>query len=426
MKQYILSIFILLLSVSSLLSQPAGYCGWDDLYQQNLERIPGLDLKTAEMEELTRQLIRERASQTQPRNGEIITIPVVVHLVFKDESHDISDLQVQSQIEVLNEDFRLLNDAVQSIPAEFQPFAADTEIEFCLASLNPDGLPATGITRTQTDIDCIGDIFTVKVNEKPRLFYSNLGGASAWDTEHYLNIWVANSCNTFLGVASSLAFSVLVPEEDGVVIDHQYFGNNCESCPSAPYHLGRTATHEIGHYLNLYHLWSNGNCDDPNGDYVDDTPTQEDPYYGCPSYPQKSCGSNDMYMNFMNYADDRCMSMFTQGQKMRMLATLDSLRKGLKSSAGCAWLPPKLPFDDSAIEIYPNPAADCIRIDFNATISGDVVVELRNVQGQLLFRDVESARSFRSIDAASLPNGIYFISFDAGKRRITKKVLVAK
>ena len=376
-----------------------------------------------EIESFTKTWIEQNATGASAREGEIITIPVVVHIVYQNEEENISDLIVQSQLEVINEDFRMLNSNVNSIPGEFRSLAADIEIEFCLASLNPEGLPTTGITRTETDIDCIANIKEVKENEKPRLFYDYLGGVNAWDTESYLNIWVANSCGKVLGTTPGLPLGTIIPEEDGVVIDYQYFGNNCQSSPVSPYHLGRTTTHEIGHYLNLHHPWSD--CDDPNGDYVDDTPWQEEPHYGCPSYPQMSCNSSDMFMNFMNYVDDRCMSMFTEGQKMRMLAILDGPRKGLKESVGCAWLQEDLPFDDQAINIYPNPARQCIHIDFNATIEGDVVVELRDALGKLIFRDIESARSFRSIDATALSNGIYFISFEAGKRIITKKVLVA-
>ena len=260
-------------------------------------------------------------------------------------------------------------------------------------------------------------------NGEPNLFYDYLGGVDAWDPESYLNIWVANSCGKVLGVTPSLAFSISVPEEDGVVIDYNYFGNNCQSAESYPYHLGRTTTHEIGHYFSLYHPWSE--CSDTIGDYVDDTPTQQEPYYGCPSYPQSSCGTSDMFMNYMNYVDDICMSMFSEGQKMRMMAALDGPRKGLTESVGCALLTQDLPFGDDAITIYPNPARQCIHIDFNATIEGEVIVELKDAVGKLIFRDVESARAFRSIDATALSNGIYFVTFEAGKRLITKKVLVA-
>jgi hypothetical protein len=423
MKKIILPILFIFGILASASSQTIQRCGTDELLNDHLERFPSLERDIQELENYTQNWINQNAFGAASREGEIIIIPVVVHVVYKNEEENISDLLIQSQIDVINEDFRMLNSNTQAIPDEFKPFAADTEIEFCLASLNPDGLPSTGITRTKTDVDCIADIYTVKENEKPRIFYNYHGGVDAWNPDSYLNIWIANSCGKVLGVTPSLAFSINVPEEDGVVIDYQYFGNNCASDPSSPYNLGRTTTHEIGHYLNLHHPWSV--CSDTLGDYVDDTPEQDEPYYGCPSYPQNSCGTSDLFMNFMNYVDDRCMSMFSKGQKMRMLAALDGPRKGLKESVGCAWLPQDLPFGDDAITIYPNPARQCIHIDFNATIEGDVIVELKDAMGKLIFRDVESARSFRSIDATSLSNGIYFISFEAGQRLITKKVLVA-
>jgi hypothetical protein len=424
MKKIILPILFLVGTLSSAFTQNIQRCGTDELLQDHLERIPSLERNIQEIENFTKDWIEQNAFEANGRTDEIITIPVVVHVVYKYEEENISDLQIQSQIEVINEDFRKMNSSVQAIPDEFKKLAADIEIEFCLASLNPEGLPTTGITRTKTEIDNIANIIDTKVNEKPRLFYDYLGGVNAWDTESYLNIWVGKIGSGVLGFTPSLPFSISVPEEDGVVIDYQYFGNNCASNPSSPYNLGRTTTHEIGHYFNLYHPWKGG-CDDMNGDYVEDTPWQETSYQGCPTHPQKSCNSNDMFMNFMDYTDDICMSMFSKGQKMRMLAALDGPRKGLKESVGCAWLQPEQPFDDDAIVIYPNPAKQCIHIDFNATIEGDVIVELHDAMGKLIFRDVESARSFRSIDAISLSNGIYFVSFQAGQRIITKKVLVA-
>ena len=420
MKKIILPILFLLGFVAIAISQNKPRCAFDELLEYQLEQVPELERKIGEIEKFTADWLEQNSKNAKARTGGIITIPVVVHIVYKNEEENISDLLIQSQIDVINEDFRMLNSTVQAIPEEFKNIAADTEIEFCLASLDPDGIPTTGITRTKTEVDKIADIRNVKDDDKPKLFYDHLGGVNAWDTESYLNIWVANSGNELLGITPSLALSEAKPEEDGVVIDFKYFGNNCVSAPSYPYNLGRTTTHEIGHYFNLYHPWKGG-CDDENGDFVNDTPAQEDPYYGCPSYPQMSCNESSNYMNFMNYTDDICMSMFTKGQKMRMLAVLDDHRKGLKASVGCAWIQPQQPFDDEAIVIYPNPAKQCIHIDFNGNIEGDVIVELRDAMGKLIFRDVESARSFRSIDATSLANGVYFVSFEAGKRIITKK-----
>ena len=415
------NLFLLLFLTSSLAlsAQETERCSADQWQAQLFEKYPEAYRTAQAQENYIRNWIQNQAA---PRNGAQITIPVVVHIVYQEDAHNIPDLWIQSQIEVLNEDFRLLNENVRYIPTEFQNIATDTEIEFCLASLDPQGLPTNGITRTPTQVNCIGDIFTVEEEGKSRLFYSNLGGKDAWDTESYLNIWVANSCNTLLGVAPGTAFIDVAPEEDGVVIDWKHFGNNCESSEAAPYHLGRTATHEIGHYLNLKHPWSS--CNSSEGDLVDDTPAQSAPYFGCPIYPQRSCGSNDVFMNFMNYTDDACMSMFTVGQKARMLAMLDGPRSGLKNSDGCSLIPPPSPFDKEAINIYPNPVKDCIHIDFNAEIAGDIEVKLADAAGRIVYQIIESSRNFRSIDTSRLQSGVYFLYFQAGKRTITKKILV--
>lgn len=355
---------------------------------------------------------------------QVITIPVVVHILYNQASQNITDQQIYAQIDVINEDFRLLNENVKNIPDEFRGLATDTEIEFCLASIGPDGVPTTGINRVPTDYECIAQISTIVEGDRSRLFYTALGGSDAWDTERYLNIWVGSTCNDFLGLATSIAVPDYRPEEDGIVIDYNYFGNNCNSDISSPYNLGRTATHEIGHYLGLLHPW--GDCADGDNDLVADTPAQAAPYYGCPTHPQASCGNNDMYMNFMNYSDDVCMALFTIGQKERMLTTLNGPRAGLLESVGCALLEPVVPFGRDAISIYPNPAQDCIHIDFDADIPGDIEIQLLDAAGQEIYYVLESSRNFQPIDATNLPTGIYFVSFRAAKQVITKKIMVLK
>ncbi len=418
MRKLLSSIFFILILSLTGNTQATDRCAHDWLRETHEQRFPGFQEQNAVIE----QNLSHTTYNTSQRS--VITIPVVVHIVYYEENEDISDLQIQSQIEVLNEDFRLLNENVNGIPAEFQPLAADTEIEFCLASLDPEGRPTTGINRVQTTYECLGDIGGVKVNGTSRLFYSELGGTDGWDTEHYLNIWVANSCGVYIGITPSLAVMDFAPEEDGIVIDYKYFGNNCNSSEASPYHLGRTATHEIGHFLGLRHPW--GDCDGEDPDFVEDTPIQAEPFFGCPSYPQGTCGISEMYMNFMNYTDDACMAMFTHGQKARMLSVLNGPRSGLTESVGCALLDPPLPFGEDAIGLYPNPATNCIHIDFNAEIPGDIDVEMVNAAGQVLYRNIESSRNFRSIDAINLSNGIYFISFRAAKQTITKKIMIAK
>jgi hypothetical protein len=266
------------------------------------------------------------------RSG-IITIPVVVHVVYKTGAQNISDTQIQSQIDVLNEDFRELNTDISNVPAEFSGLTSDIRIEFQLAARDPDCNNTTGITRTSTtaddfDYDPYGSTPTARNPVK----FSSSGGVDGWPPDEYLNIWVCNLSSGLLGYASFPADLSTRPDEDGVVIDYQSFGNTGNVV--SPFDLGRTATHEIGHWLNLRHIWGDGGSGCVATDYVDDTPNQEYYNFGCPAHPQTSCGSHDMFMNYMDYVDDDCMIMFTDGQSDRMDACLYSTRADILSSEG--------------------------------------------------------------------------------------------
>lgn len=292
-------------------------CGSDHiraLQQNNQSRVQ----RIAEIENFTQHWV---TNNNKGSSGAVITIPVVVHVLWNNPAENISHPQIQSQIDVLNQDFRKLNADTTSIPPAFQSLAADTEIEFVLAKQDVNGLPTTGINRVQTSINEVGH------------FNSNhlLQVSPSWDTASYLNIYVCEITDAayILGYATppGQAFNGL----DGVVVDYRYFGNTSNTV--APYNLGRTLTHEVGHYLNLLHIWGNSiSCS--TDDLVGDTPSQSGPNFGCNTHPLPSCNSNDMFMNFMDYGDDACIVMFSQGQKMRMLATLNGPRSGLLTSQG--------------------------------------------------------------------------------------------
>ena len=243
------------------------------------------------------------------------TIPVVVHVLYRTGVENISQAQVISQIRVLNEDFRRLNADRDDAWSQ----ASDTEIEFCLASIDPDGRATTGILRTQTNVEEFGVRDAVK--------FSSSGGADAWPAGDYLNIWVCNIGHDILGYAQYPGGSALT---DGVVIDYRFFG--AEGSVEAPYDLGRTTTHEVGHWLNLHHVWGDGGCG--ASDLVADTPDSDGPHLGC-GHSRTTCGSEDMIQNYMDYTDDACMNLFTAGQKGRMQATLASTRSSLLRSHGC-------------------------------------------------------------------------------------------
>jgi hypothetical protein len=253
---------------------------------------------------------------------EVITVPVVVHVLHTGQpvgtGRNISVAQIQSQIDVLNEDFRRLNADASNTPLAFQGVASDPEIEFVLACVDPNGNPSNGIVRVQTNVNS----FTLvenpdgSVNEEATGIKFAPTGSPAWPADRYLNIWVCNLGNDLLGYAQFPDMMATQPETDGVVVRTSSFGRTGNL--QAPFDLGRTATHEVGHWLNLWHVWGEGGC--ASDDFVIDTPNQFGPNFNCPSHPQVSCSSNDMFMNYMDYTDDGCMNIFTEGQTDRMRA----------------------------------------------------------------------------------------------------------
>ena len=279
-------------------------CGAMD-HQHHLETIdPNYAVTRSQIESFTQNFIANPGN----KNRSVVTIPVVVHVVYNTASQNISDAQINSQIAILNQDFRRLNADFSNTPGPFQGISADCEVEFVLARRDPNGDSTTGITRTSTLITS----FTYNDNVKRAVN----GGKDPWPAADYLNIWVCRLSSGLLGYAQ---FPGGPASTDGVVCSFRAFGNT--GAALAPFNKGRTATHEVGHWLNLYHIWGDdaGSC---NGtDLVNDTPNQASESYGCPTYPKISCANTptgDMFMNYMDYTDDACMSMFTAGQKARM------------------------------------------------------------------------------------------------------------
>jgi hypothetical protein len=281
-----------------------------------------------------------------------ITIPVVVHVVYNTSAENISAAQIQSQIDVLNDDFRRLNADAGSTPSVFQGVAADSEIEFCLASVDPQGNPTSGITRTSTSQTSFGTNDQVKFNSS--------GGKDAWPAGDYMNIWVCDISGGILGYAQ---FPGGPAATDGVVVDYQYFGTI--GTATAPFDLGRTGTHEVGHYLNLRHIWGDGNCS--VDDFVSDTPNAGGPNYtgGSCSFPgPNSCNTGfgdlpDMFQNYMDYSNDVCMNLFTQGQKARMRALFEpgGARASLLNSTACG--APPAPTCSDGIQNGDETGIDC-------------------------------------------------------------------
>ena len=314
----------------NLLSQQR--CGTTE-YQSFLEsKFPEYKEARKLVESETAHWIQHNKS----KSSNIITIPVVVHVVWNTNAENISDAQVFSQIDVLNADFRRNNNDANNTPSYFQNVAADTEIEFCLANIAPNGSSTTGITRTQTSLTS----FSISSDNMKS---TSSGGIDPWPQDDYLNIWVCDLGGGLLGYATPP--SNWPNPNDGVVIGYRYFGTT--GVVQAPYNKGRTATHEVGHWLNLDHVWGDSNCGNDN---CGDTPTQQSANYGCPNgISSSNCNGNgnygDMYMNYMDYTNDACMNLFTQDQKNRMIAAINQYRSNLLSHNLCNGNPPSPSWD---------------------------------------------------------------------------------
>ncbi len=256
-------------------------------------------------------------------------IPVVVHIIHSGEpigqGRNVSASRVLSQLDVLNEDFLRTNGDADETPSDFLSRAANTTIEFCLASTDPSGNPTEGILRHRYDnVSSIGYIRSVI---KPQ---------TIWDPLRYLNIWVLDMPDpTILGYSYLPTQTIVGSTRDGLVVNYLNFGviNNRNR--------GRTATHEIGHYLGLKHMWgdndSNGNplgCGSDDG--ISDTPNSSRSYFNCPFGSPSSCGSRDMFMNYMDYVDDDCMNLFTEGQASVMRGVLNGIRSQLIANSNTA------------------------------------------------------------------------------------------
>lgn len=292
----------------------------------------------------------------------VVTIPVVVHVIHAPgeavgTGSNISDLQIQSQIDVLNEDYRRLNTNINATPAAFRGLSDDALIEFCLASIDELGDPTSGIVRytgTQTSYD-MADVNAIV---KPQ---------TIWDRDRYLNIWTINFTGTLLGFAQFP--STGAANTDGVAIKYDAFGR--VGNVSSSFADGKTTVHEVGHWLDLKHIWGDdqGTSDECAGsDLVNDTPNQTVSNSGCPTYPQVTClnGANggDMFWNNMDYSDDACLSMFTYGQTARMESALFGPRASLLTSNGCGLTTVIADLNTSYIitKIFPNPATSLVNV----------------------------------------------------------------
>jgi hypothetical protein len=348
----------------------------------------------------------------------VSTIPVVVHILYKDASQNITDDRVKQELEVLNKAFRLSTPDSSKIPSYFQQLAADCRIEFVLAKVDPMGKATTGILRKTTWVTLYG--------MDDRIKYSSEGGDDAWDCNKYLNIWVGSLAGGIAGYSSPLGCP---KEKDGVAIRTDAFAPG----GGAVYSGGKTLVHEIGHWLGLRHIWGDAACGD---DGIDDTPQQQGPNRGCPSGIKITCNNapyGDMYNNYMDQANDDCMLLFTKGQMNRMRACFapDGPRYALLSSNGItgtpiaepAITPPSRSESTSSLQLYPNPTQKKLVIQFQQNI--DCVgkeLSIVNQFGQVVKRMIVEQYT-TIINVGQLQSGMYFVKLAGANKYVLEKFL---
>ncbi len=340
--------------------------------QRNKLRLPEND---AQFEQWLGKAIQQRKAHSGGRIQSTYQIPVVVHIIHNGEAvgsgTNIPDAQVLSQIRVLNADYQRTNSDASSTPAEFAAVAGSMNIEFILAKRTPDGFPTNGIVRvkgTQTSWTSGDDV--------------ELKALSYWSSEEYLNIWVCNLTD-YIGY-SQFPISNLpglepyqggLAKTDGVVFNYRVFGSVEDGAFNlrANYNRGRTASHEIGHFFGLRHIWGDVNsCS--STDYVSDTPTQDHSTDDCPTHPAASCNATKMFQNYMDYTYDACMNLFTEDQVARMITVLENSprRESLLTSPGL--LPPNVDGNDLLIKNIVSPSP----VLCNTSVAPRLTVKVNN------------------------------------------------
>ncbi|MBP9790436.1 MAG: T9SS type A sorting domain-containing protein [Bacteroidia bacterium] len=395
-------------------------CGTVENYNQMILKNPVL----REQIENEVKAITDRNELTKRRTQVVVAIPVVVHVIHNNEAigtgTNISDAQIQSQIQAMTKDFRLLNPDSLQPSHPFWQFTCDVLIEFCLARQTPGGQPSTGIERLNRGLDwSMSDCNNIL---KPQ---------TIWDPHRYLNLWTVDwepGSPDLLGYAQ---FPGGPDETDGVVIGYTNFGTTGNVL--APYNLGRTVTHEVGHWFGLQHIWGDAFCGD---DLISDTPPQVSDNVNCPTFPRRpfnSCGSNangEMYMNYMDYVDDRCMVMFTYEQAVRMNSTLYGSRASLITSNGCSTPNPGIAENEifgQKISLYSNPTSGHIKIRVAENSSESLNIILTDVLGRSIKHfTIDNAQEFMDLDLSEFSSGFYFLQFHQKGLSTIKKINLIK
>jgi len=368
-----------------------------------------------------------------------LTIPIVVHIVYR-QTHanigvgtNIPTDQIEDGLRILNEDYSKTNSEFPNPPRNtFLNVSGNPDLQFCLATTDPNGNPTTGITRTATSKTSFD--YSSESNDMKR---DNTGGIEGWPPSDYLNIWICDIASsggtTVLGYAYLPGLQSWNAWKDGLVVDFQYFGTNGNSAGSSD---GRTPTHEIGHYLGLNHTFcesQSGGCCDNDDSNVYDTPATDGIYFGSVNSNTNNNSCNDLQYgfsndlldmdeNFMSYSRDTWM--FSNDQVNEMIATLNGYRQSLKNSnvtLNCTGTVSNDNIDQLFYKIYPNPSKGIINIESILNINK---IEVLDMFGKnIIIRN--NLNNFTTIKLDHLPKGVYILNIEINNTIITEKIIIS-
>lgn len=395
-------------------------CASTELDELTISKYPALQNLRAKSEEAIQKRIKANRTSLRTNADEIITIPVVVHVVHSKEDNtvggqgnaSITDAQIQSQIDVLNEDY---GNASGYKGFYTDSLGVDTGIRFKLVT----------VVRTLNDKEQFSPI--TDADELAKI-------SPAWLTNRYLNIWVCRLSDRYLGTSqfpvvtelNDLTAGLSTAEDealrsltDGVIIDFRYFGRNSPAITSSVYNLGRTTTHEVGHWLGLIHIWGDRNC---GTDHCEDTPTaftkNETTDISCtPVFSDcRGVRTRNMIENYMDYSPDVCMSVFTNDQKERMHAVLELSPRRAKLVEFS-----KITGEDLLVELYPNPVSETLTANVFTPNFQLFTVEVINQRGQ---RMIFGATNMSYLEVSKFPSGLYYYKVSSGGQTVTKRFVV--
>ncbi len=347
-------------------------------------------------------------SVTSSWNRGVLGFELVIHVVQLPTQDPISDQQILNQIEVLNAAFMGEQLSQSIIPAAFASSIDIPNFSFCLATLDPDGQPTTGIIRKETEVIHIAATDNIKS--------SLTGGSDAWDPSRYINIWIGDTGGLFIGRAT---FPDALPEENqGIIMDVNYFGGAVDLIGKAPYNLGKTLVHEMGHFFGLEHTWGSSLVDCSIDDGIADTPFTSSTYLNSCLNEAYTCGSLDMTGNFMTYSNDACLVYFSKGQIALMHQVILQYRPALIGTC----IGQDIQGDDLKTQVK---AADLSGwlVQFESSNStDDIEYVLYNLGGQSIIIGSTEANEQVFLPLSNAPRGIYILAVVQGSEKQTLKL----